>query len=186
MGPRTENIKGKRYGKLVVREFVEVRGGMAWWLCDCDCGKTTVAPTGRLNIGLTASCGCGMGYKTHGLSKLLAYKSWNQMMQRCYNEKHISYKNYGARGIKVCERWHDFPSFLADMGDRQPGWSIERRDISKDYQPDNCTWLENSKQARNKRNTIFVAPGKTLQDHCKETGEKYHTAYMRRKRLLND
>jgi hypothetical protein len=92
------------------------------------------------------------GFK-HGFIKTPTYRSWIAMRSRCVDPNASGYKNYGGRGIKVCERWDDFLNFLADMGERPPGMSIEREDGTGNYCPENCKWATRKVQNRNKRNT---------------------------------
>lgn len=80
-----------------------------------------------------------------------AYSSWRSMISRCSNPKDRAYPTHGGRGIKVCEKWHIFEEFLADMGDRPPGLTLERIDNEGDYEPHNCKWATWSEQNRNKR-----------------------------------
>ncbi len=80
---------------------------------------------------------------------------WEAMMRRCYNEKHIHYKNYGGRGIIVAERWHDPLNFIADMAPRPKGLKLERIDNDLPYSKDNCKWATNAEQARNRRNNVI-------------------------------
>ncbi len=83
------------------------------------------------------------------------YKCWSDIWQRCTNLKSTGYKNYGGRGISVDVRWRSFEAFLADVGERPIGMTLERRDNSKGYSPDNCYWATAKQQARNRRNTKF-------------------------------
>jgi hypothetical protein len=81
------------------------------------------------------------------------YHSWSNMIQRCTNPKHHRYANYGGRGIAVCERWREFANFLADMGVKPPGHSIERKDNNGNYEPGNCKWATFAEQSHNTRMT---------------------------------
>lgn len=101
------------------------------------------------------------------LSKTKEYETWYSMKRRCYNTNSHKYKNYGARGIKVCDRWLDsakgFQNFLDDMGPRPgQGYSIERIDVNGDYSPENCKWIPIKEQSYNKTNTLFVPIGETF------------------------
>jgi hypothetical protein len=79
------------------------------------------------------------------------YRSWHGLRGRCNNPTHQDYENYGGRGIRVCERWDRFENFLADMGSRPPGYSIERIDVNGHYEPANCKWIPLSEQSKNRR-----------------------------------
>lgn len=94
------------------------------------------------------------------------------MMARCYNEKHAKYPLYGARGLRVCRRWHTFENFVTDIGMRPKGLMLERIDNDKGYSPKNCKWATIGEQIRNRRMTIWLTfRGETL---ClKDMGEKY-------------
>lgn len=85
------------------------------------------------------------------------YKLWHGVLRRCEDPKHKDYVNYGARGIKVCERWKDFWTFLEDMGERpSPSHSIDRVDVNGDYSPDNCRWATPQTQGRNRRTSVLT------------------------------
>ncbi|HET8689364.1 MAG TPA: hypothetical protein VFM18_22365 [Methanosarcina sp.] len=118
----------------------------------CDCGNIVKSQSYRVNGGYTMSCGCLRIEKItkHGLVRNRMYNSWNNMIQRCTNPNHISYKNYGAIGIKVCERWFDFANFVQDMQDTfKSGLSIDRINSLENYEPSNCRWATKTVQARN-------------------------------------
>lgn len=104
------------------------------------------------------------------------------MMARCYRPSSNRYKYYAERGIKVCERWHSFESFLADMGARPDGHSIERKDNDGDYCPENCLWIPLPKQACNRRNTIWFERGGVrmcLKEWCDLLHLNYHATWSK-------
>ncbi len=101
-----------------------------------------------------------------------AYVSYFAMKQRCYDPNFIGFHNYGGRGISVCSRWHSFDNFLADMGPRPEGMSIERKDTDGNYEPDNCKWATASEQSRNTRKKrIIVIDG--TPHHVADLSERY-------------
>ncbi|HEV8573869.1 MAG TPA: hypothetical protein VGR43_04090 [Dehalococcoidia bacterium] len=112
----------------------------------------------RLVRGETTSCGCfqiehaRQFFTTHGGRGKPEYDIWQGMLNRCRNPKVISYKYYGARGIKVCERWNDFANFYSDMGQRpSETHSVDRIDPNGDYEPGNCRWATPQEQRVNQR-----------------------------------
>lgn len=96
---------------------------------------------------------------THGHSgggQSPTYKTWHHMRQRCGNPSDLNFSNYGGRGIAVCDRWESFENFLADMGVRPSGMSLDRIDVNGGYSPDNCRWVSHKKQMQNMRKTFLV------------------------------
>lgn len=153
------------------------------WECRCDCGNTTRVTSSSLASGNTKSCGCitrelqAKNHTTHSLSSHPVHQVWSDMKQRCTNPKSRKYKDYGARGIKVCEEWQSFEVFCkwADENGYVPnsGLSIDRIDVNGDYCPENCRWATYGEQNRNtRRNVMITFHGETkcAQDWSKEFG----------------
>ncbi|MBB3705871.1 hypothetical protein [Aminobacter aminovorans] len=158
------------------------RGGEAKWHCRCDCGTERVIGGARLRKGLTKSCGCYKsevttarstkhGHATNGISP--TYHSWAGMTARCTNPKHKDFHRYGGRGIQVCEAWQTFAGFVADMGEKPKGMTLERLDYNDHYRPGNCRWATHKEQARNKSNNRLMelnGQTKTLAEWVDVTG----------------
>lgn len=148
------DMTGQRFGKLSVLMRSERRGGLATWICRCDCGATLEVIGNNLRAGYSNSCGCSRVKHGHAKPKAntSAYTCWRNMWNRCTNPNIPTYRHYGGRGIRVCDRWLDFKTFLADMGERPSSkHSIERLNNNLGYTPENCTWATRSQQNSNRR-----------------------------------
>lgn len=115
-------------------------------------------------------------------SKTPTYISWQSMHYRCYRKDDKEYARYGGKGITVCQRWFKFENFLADMGERPEGLTLERKENDKGYNLDNCRWATRLEQTLNRSNTVWVEIGGRRQcaaDWCKEFGLKITTVSHR-------
>jgi hypothetical protein len=157
-----ENLVGKTFGNLIVLEYIGEDGRKRLWKCVCGCEAKPelIVAQNCLKDGRTVSCGCIISPKnrTHGLTGTKEYKAWDAMRSRCNNQNDISYKDYGGRGIKVCERWDSsFENFLADIGFAPTkNHSIDRIDVNGNYEPENLRWATRKEQENNKRKTIYI------------------------------
>lgn len=161
--PTMIDISGQRFGRLTAVCATEKNArGTFLWRCACDCGGVKVVSGAALRAGKTRSCGCLLPdiiratKTTHGHSKknnvTTEYKIWGSMRKRCENKNASNYERYGGRGVTVCERWHSFENFLADMGSRPfHGAELDRKDNDGPYSPDNCQWATPSANSRNRR-----------------------------------
>lgn len=179
MGSHAKDLVGQRFGRLVViRRNGSTRlkqRQYAVWECLCDCGKIKSVSSYYLTHGKTRSCGClahdtqiARGRALHkigeahsrwkhggsvgGSSRL--YRIWGGMKTRCYNPNHRAYAHYGGRGITICVEWlHDFAAFRdwALSNGYREGLSIDRVDNDKGYSPDNCRWITQTEQNKNRR-----------------------------------
>lgn len=170
--PKSIDLSGKRFGKLVAISRDKNRKG-TYWVCKCDCGNMSSVQYTNLVSGGTKSCGCGRGksgsentFYRHGGRGTKLYGVWKTMRQRCNNSNNYDYRWYGAKGIKVCEEWNDFAKFRewANGSGYKEGLTIDRIDSQGNYEPSNCRWITIQEQQRNKSNTRFY-----------ELNGEYHT-----------
>ena len=159
-----ETVIGKRFERLLVQNRAPNQGTRAAWHCLCDCGGQIIVNSWSLIHGRVKSCGCLRRERLnnqakHGCtardSRTSEYQSWVAMHNRCTNSRQKAYKDYGGRGITICDRWqgeHGFENFLADMGPRPAGTSLDRfPNNDGNYQPDNCRWATIIQQNNNTR-----------------------------------
>lgn len=190
--PRYHDLTSQVFSRLTVLSYAGKRGHDSLWLCRCSCGKEKKVRYSGLTRGSTTSCGC---YRAEVHAKRRERPEGHQrtnknplcriyysMLTRCYNERNPGYRNYGAKGIKVCQRWRDsFDAFVDDMGPRPDGASIDRIDVYGDYEPDNCRWASRLTQASNTRRVLkFRWKGKEscLTDICRFENVDYHSVYF--------
>lgn len=178
------NLIGERFGRLVVQTSVGKNpNGRYLWLCLCDCGNFWTVLGHNLKNGHTKSCGClsaelaSVRNRTHGQNRrgltTRTYSVWRGMMQRCYYKKHKGYKYWGGRGIKVCERWHKFENFFADVGDIPEGLTLDRKDNEGDYEPGNWRFATVQEQSNNRRSNHWLTQKdvtKNITQWAKELG----------------
>lgn len=185
---KTVDIEGQRFSKLVAlhSEHHTTTGGnkIKYWKCRCDCGNYTSVSTHDLLSGHTKSCGKCI----YNVSPKVRYKrifdAWRMMLARCENPKAQAYHNYGKRGIKVCEEWHDFDAFLiwTLSNGYEETLTIDRIDVNKGYYPENCRWTTDKVQSNNRRSNHFVeykGEKHTVQEWSEITKMPYSTIASR-------
>lgn len=194
------NLIGERYGRLIVVEYLrkdEKRGHI--WKCQCDCGNVKESTTSYLRSGGCKSCGCldkehrkKTKNLTHGLTKSVSYRAWRSMKSRC-NPKNKNYKKqYYDRGITVCERWKSFELFYEDVSKlehfEEKGYSLDRIDNDKGYEPNNVRWADAFVQENNKTTNVhieYLGKSQTLTQWCRELDLPYGRIKARHKRGMN-
>jgi len=180
---------GKRFHRLVILNDAEPQispGGRVQKrvLCECDCGKRKTINLASIKRESTRSCGClhKEARGSHGGCHTKSYSCWADIKTRCFNKKHRGYGYYGARGIKICERWMKFENFFEDMGECPDGKSIDRKDNNGNYCKENCRWADRTQQNNNTRRNHFLEfRGKrlTIAQWSRITNIKYHIIYKR-------
>lgn len=159
---RFEDLNGKKFNRLtVIKRTSGTIKKHTYWECKCDCGNTTIVASQKLKNGSTKSCGCYGKEKVtrHGMWNTRVYKIWCNMKSRCNNSKLDVYEYYGARGITVCEEWeNDFMSFYKWAMDNgyDEKLTLDRIDVDKNYEPNNCRWVTMKTQANNTRRNHII------------------------------
>lgn len=188
------DFTGQRFGRWIAFVRCETPLGKrgVHYHCVCECGNTGVIAGYTLNSGNSLSCGCLVRdtmrstATTHGQTYSPTWKIWRSMLARCKYPRMDSYKYYGGKGITVCDRWkNSFENFLADMGARPDGMTLDRKDGALNYEPDNCKWSTPAQQAINKSCNIWVeidGRKQVISHWAKELGIKRTTVIMRMSR----
>lgn len=190
MGARLDLV-GKTFGRLTVTEFAGIKKQASYWRCKCSCGSEVVVAGACLTSGNTTSCGCRRVdrvrevVKKHDGNGTRLYRIWKNMRTRCRNPHFPQYKDYGGKGIDVCNGWDDFVEFKrwADSHGYSDGLTIDRIDCSKGYSPDNCRWVDIKTQQRN-RTSVRKINGKTVSEWSEISGISYNTLLSRLKKMM--
>lgn len=170
MNDKVIDITGQRFGRwTALYPSSRDRYGTVRWMCRCDCGTVREVHGPNLRNGKSKSCGCFARkiskdiHTVHGMYGTHFYLKWASMISRCKNPNHSAYRDYGGRGIQVCDRWLYFENFKDDLyesylehvgkyGEKET--TLDRIDVNGNYEPGNVRWATLSEQARNKRRII--------------------------------
>lgn len=187
---KPEDLTGRRFGELVCLKLLQKRSAAerSRWLCRCDCGGTAKVFATNLKKGNTATCGCRVRRGAHGKSKSPLYKVWSSMKHRCSNPNNAHYKNYGGRGVSVCDDWVEFAPFYkwAISSGYEKGLTLERKNNDGNYSPKNCTWIPKPAQSLNRRTNLKIdLRGEVvdLKTACRRLGLNYGMVRNRIKNL---
>jgi len=183
---------GDKYNLLTIQKSIRTSVGkgnrkISSVVCKCDCGGETTTTITKLRKGHTTSCGCAFikAITKHQKTHTRAYTCWGGMKNRCLNSNDTRYKDYGGRGIKVCDSWLKFENFWRDMGDSPNGKSLDRIDVNGNYCKENCRWATPKQQQNNMRNNIvlpFNGITKTLSQWAEKSKLKHSTLNARLRR----
>lgn len=196
---RVHDLTGQKFGRLTVIGLdTSKETRKTYWICQCECGKISSHRSDGLLGGHIKSCGCYKSEQdalnvaknhTHKQSGTRLYHIWQGMKERCHNQNSPNYKNWGARGIKVCEEWkNSFETFYqwAMENGYKSNLTIDRIDNNAGYNPQNCRWATNKEQCRNRRSNVYITIGKTtktLKEWCEVFNLPYGTVNVRYHRL---
>lgn len=195
-----KDIRGQRFGMLVVKEFDHSDGRNSHWLCECDCGNQIIMTPQRLKHLECPSCGCRPknahrpprnNVSTHHMTGTRLHKIWKSMRSRCNckNPNDRNYWGYAKRGIAICKEWNDFENFYKwamengyDPDAPKGQCTLDRIDNNGNYEPSNCRWVDNTQQVRNRRKTVYLiynGEKRPLTEWCEILGLNKKTVYGR-------
>lgn len=185
---RFKDLTGIRFGKLVAIKPCGKKEKKTVWLCKCDCGNEVEIVGTALSSGNAKSCGCIT--KKHGMFGTRIYNVWHTMKERCYVPSQSSYKNYGGRGIKVCDEWQEFIPFMKwayangyDENAPRGQCTLDRIDYNGDYCPENCRWVDMNVQHNNTSANVYIEYNgvfDTLSNHARRVGLDPRTVESRK------
>ena len=193
----SKDLTNQKFGRLTAIKRIKSKKN-AKWLCKCDCGNTVEVYAFNLTRGNTKSCGCYHKDRTseakliHGERYTRLFNIWAGMKARCYNKTDPSYKNYGGRGISVCEEWRkSFVNFRdwAKSNGYKDSLTIDRIDNNGNYCPENCRWATAKQQSNNRRSNVYVTINgetHTVTEWSEINGISYHTIASRRRKGWSD
>lgn len=192
-----QDLTGQRFNRLLVLRLAgKSKSGNLRWECICDCGNKTIVDAGNLKKGHVQSCGClniervKQVNTTHGGTNDALFKVWEMIKERCLKPSHKSYKDYGGRGITICEEWeHDYQKFkdFALSHGWKRGLQVSRIDNEKGYFPENVNFVTRVENSNNRRNTIFIDfEGKkvSLANLARMVNKNYSSLWSRYRRGL--
>lgn len=197
---KVHDLTGQKFGLLTVIGLAETDTRKTYWVCKCDCGNMKTVRSDSLLCGAIKSCGCIKRKQDevnltknhrHKMSGTRIYSEWQGMKGRCYNKGNARYADWGGRGIEVCEQWRNsFESFYtwAMANGYQDNLTIDRIDNNGNYCPENCRWVRQQEQCRNRRSNINITIGnstRTLMEWCEILQVDYKTVNARYHRNKN-
>lgn len=177
--PKFIDLTGQQFGRLTVLKRAENKGKFTTWLCQCDCGNTTMVRGTDLKSEKTLSCGClrkSGCHRSHNMTKTRLYRIWGNIKSRCTNKNVRQYKDYGGKGVKVCSEWtQSFEAFFdwAMANGYADNLTIDRIDVNGDYEPSNCRWATRKEQSLNRSDNHYLTYNderKTIAEWAEITG----------------
>lgn len=189
-----EDLTGKTFNRLTVIKRAEIEKKEVYYLCKCTCGNEKIIRGKDLKYNKIKSCGCLKKEKTterntkHGLRHTRIYRIWLLMKNRCLNSKYYLFKNYGGRGITVCNEWkNDFVKFYdwSMANGYKEDLSIDRINVNGNYEPSNCRWTTKLQQQRNTtrlRKITYKNETHCISEWADILGLEYNTLYYRFRR----